>query len=405
METLIQDVRYGLRMLRKSPGSTAVAVLTLALGIGANSTIFSWINGTLLNPIPGVSHASDCVELTGLSYPDYVDLRDRNHSFFALVAVDLYPMELTGNENPQHVWGVFSTANYFEGLGVKPILGRGFLPEEGEKPNAAPVVVLSYDLWETRFGGERSVIGRVIQVNKHAYTVIGVAPPDFVGTQAGLQADLWVPTSMVEQLHDLDLLPARGDTWLLPIGRLKPGVTREQAQAEMNVLMQQIVREHPDSHQGDNSITLYPLWRAPFGMNDYIHTILFLLFAVSGVVLLLACANVANLLLVRSVGRRREMAIRLSIGASRGRLIRQLLAESLILALCAGCLAMLFTIWTARTLGDFVPASGRRCSQSTAFQCPRGSAGGDVAPSAGFRVPFHSQRARVAEFQSWIQST
>jgi len=267
METLIQDVRYGLRMLRKSPGLTAVAVLTLALGIGANSTIFSWINGTLLNPIPGVSHASDCVELTGLSYPDYVDLRDRNHSFFALVAVDLYPMELTGNENPQHVWGVFSTANYFEGLGVKPILGRGFSPEEGEKPNAAPVVVLSYDLWETRFGGERSVIGRVIQVNKHAYTVIGVAPPDFVGTQAGLQADLWVPTSMVEQLHDLDLLPARGDTWLLPIGRLKPGVTREQAQAEMNVLMQQIVREHPDSHQGDNSITLYPLWRAPFGMN------------------------------------------------------------------------------------------------------------------------------------------
>src|SRR5205823_10174442 len=150
----------------------------------------------------------------------------------------------------------------------------------------------------------------------------------------------------------------RGDTWLLPIGRLKPGVTREQAQAEMNVLMQQIVREHPDSHQGDNSITLYPLWRAPFGMNDYIHTILFLLFAVSGVVLLLACANVANLLLVRSVGRRREMAIRLSVGASRGRLTRQLLAESLILALCAGCLAMLFTIWTAGTLGDFVPASG-----------------------------------------------
>ena len=358
METLIQDVRYGLRMLRKSPGLTAVAVLTLALGIGANSTIFSWINGTLLNPIPGVSHASECVELTGPSYPDYVDLRDRNHSFSALVAAELYPMELTGNENPQHVWGVFSTANYFEGLGVKPILGRGFSPEEGEKPNAAPVVVLSFDLWETRFGGERSVIGRVIQVNKHAYTVIGVAPPDFVGTQAGLQADLWVPTSMVEQLHDLDLLPARGDTWLLPIGRLKPGVTREQAQAEMNVLMQQIVREHPDSHQGDNSITLYPLWRAPFGMNDYIHTILFLLFAVSGVVLLLACANVANLLLVRSVGRRREMAIRLSIGASRGRLIRQLLAESLILALCAGCLAMLFTIWTARTLGDFVPASG-----------------------------------------------
>lgn len=358
MSTLVQDFRFGLRLLLRSPGFAAAAILALALGIGANSTIFSWIKGTLLNPIPGVSHAGEYVELTGLSYPDYVDLRDRNHSLSALIASDLYPMELTGNENPQNVWGAISTANYFDGLGVRPILGRGFLPEEGDEPDGAPVAVLSYHLWKMRFAGERSVIGRVIQINKHPYTVIGVTPPDFVGTHAGLQADLWVPTSMVEQLHNLDLLPARGDTWLLPFGRLKPGVTREQAQAEMNVLMQQIVRQHPNSHEGDNSITLYPLWRAPFGVNDYIHRTLFLLFALSGVVLLLACANVANLLLVRSLGRRHEMAIRLSIGATRGRLIRQLLAESLIIALCAGCLAMMSTIWTAKTLGAFVPASG-----------------------------------------------
>ena len=358
IDTLLQDIRFAFRMLRKSPGFTAVAVLTLALGIGANSTIFSWIDATLLNPIPGVSHANEYVQVGGVSYPDYVDLRNRNQSFSALVATDLFPMDLGGNGKPEHVWGVFSTVNYFDGLGVRPILGRGFLPTEGEKPDGAPVVVLSYHLWQTRFGGNRSVIGRVIPLNRYPYTVIGVAPPDFVGTQAGLRADLWVPASMVQQLHQVNLLPARDSTWLLAFGRLKPGVTREQAQAEMNGLMQQLVRQYPDAHQGDNSITLYPLWRAPFGVNDYIHSILLLLLVVSGVVLLLACANVANLLLVRSVGRRREMAIRLSIGASRRRLIRQLLVESLILAFCGGCVAMLFTFWAAGTLGDFVPASG-----------------------------------------------
>jgi predicted permease len=359
IESLWQDVRFAVRMLRKNPGFTTVAVLTLALGIGANSTIFSWIHATLLNPIPGVSHAGEYVELvSGVSYPDYVDLLTRNHTLSALVACDLYPMDLTGNGKPQHVWGVFSTANYFEGLGVQPILGRGFLPEEGEKPGGAAVVVLSYQLWKTRFGGDRFVIGRVIQLNKHPYSVIGVAPPDFGGTQASLRADLWVPVSMVKQLHEVDVLASRGNSWLLATGRLKPGITREQAQADLNVLMQQIVQQYPDAHRGDNSIVLDPLWRAPFGANYYIHTILILLMALSGVVLLLACANVANLLLVRSVARRREMAIRLSIGATRWRLIRQLLVESLILAFCGGCLAMLFTIWTARTLDDFIPASG-----------------------------------------------
>jgi putative ABC transport system permease protein len=367
LTSLWLDVRYAVRMLGKSPGFTAIAVLTLALGIGANSTIFSWINSTLLNPIPGVAHASEYVELvTGsgdnsgpISYPDYLDLRDRSHSFSGMIASDLTSMDLTGNGKPERVWGVFCTANYFDVLGVRPVLGRGFLAAEGATLGTAPVAVISYHLWQTRFGGEASVIGRVIGLNKHPYNVIGVAPPAFEGTQASLRDDLWIPVTMHQQFHTSgNLLQERGFRWLIPIAHLKAGVTSEQAQANLNVLMQQLVRQYRDSHRGNNSISLYPLWRAPFGANYYFHTILFLLMAISGVVLLLACANVANLLLVRSVGRRREMAIRLSIGATRWRLIRQLLTETLFLALCGGGIAMLFTIWTAGTLGDFIPPSG-----------------------------------------------
>ncbi len=367
MNSIWADVRYALRMLWKNPGFALIAVITLALGIGANSTIFSWIDSTLLTPIPGVAHGNAYVELvTGsgqnagpLSYPDYKDLRDRNHSFSSLIADELHSFDLTGTEQPQLIWGDFCTANYFSALGLRPALGRFFVPAEAEKHGAASFAVLSYQFWQTRFGARRSVIGGIIELNKHPYTVIGVAPPEFEGTHTSLRPDLWVPVSMVNQFRTSDdLLQARGDRWLIPVGRLRPGVTHTQAHADLNVLMQQIVRQFPDSHRGDNSITVYPMWEAPFGSNYYIHAILLLLMAVSGVVLLLACANVANLLLVRSVGRRREMAIRLSIGATRWRLIRQGMAESLILALCGGAIAMLFTLWTAGTLQDFVPPSG-----------------------------------------------
>lgn len=362
--TFWQDIRHGMRVLLKSPGFTVIAVLTLALGIGANSTIFSWINSTVLDPIPGVSHASQYVLLTTggrnndspLSYPDYVDLRDRNHSFSALTGSALTSMDLTSNAKPERVWGVLCTANYFDALGVRPILGRGFLPAEGAKPGGAPVVVISYRLWKTHFGGERSLIGTTIQINKHPYTVVGVTPPVFQGTQTGLRADMWLPAMMIGQFWPQENpLEDRGNGWLMLTGHLKPGVGREQAEADLNVLVQQIVHQYPDTHKGNNTVNLYPLWRAPFGANYYLDTILFLLTAISGVVLLLACANVANLLLVKSVARRREMAIRLSMGATRWRLIRQLLAESLLLSVFGGGIAMLFTLWTAGTLSDFIP--------------------------------------------------
>jgi len=366
MSTLLQDFRYGLRVLLKSPGFSIIAILTLALGIGANSTIFSWINSTILNPIPGVGDTGQLAELAAgkggdpspLSYPDYVDLRDNNHSLSNLMVFSLWSMDLTGNNKPQLVWGDFVSANYFDTLGVRPVLGRTFLPSEGARPGGAPVVVLGYGLWQTRFGGDRRIIDKTIQINKHPFTVIGVAPPGFMGTQTGTRAQLWIPVMMVVQDFtngNENLLRDRSADWVMAIGRLKRGVTRLQAQADLSNLYAQIAKEYPDTHRGAQVATFYPMWRAPWGANYYLGTILFLLMAISAVVLLLACANVANLLLVRSVSRRREMAIRLSIGATRWRLVRQLMAESLILAFAGGGIAMLITLWTAGMFGSFIP--------------------------------------------------
>jgi predicted permease len=371
MHALFQDLKYGLRVLGKAPGFTAVAVLTLALGIGANSTIFSWTDSTILNPIPGVRNTSRFAELAAgpegdpspISYRDYVDLRDQNRSLASLMVFSLWQMDLTGNDQPRRVWGEFASANYFDTLGVRPFLGRTFLPVEGTSPGGAPVVVLSYELWETHFGGDRSVIGKPFQINKRPYTVIGVAPPFFQGTQTGVRADMWLPIMQIQQfvgedknLGD-DLLQDRAQTWLMAVGRLKPGVGREQAQADLSNLYGQIAKEYPDTHRGTSLATLYPMWRAPWGANYYLRAILFLLMAISGAVLLLACVNVANLVLVRSVTRRREMAIRLSIGATRWRLVRQLMVESLVLSFWGGAVAMLVTLWTSGTFGDFIPPS------------------------------------------------
>ncbi|MFY9805228.1 MAG: ABC transporter permease [Candidatus Acidiferrales bacterium] len=365
MGSLWQDVRYAIRMLLKSPGFSAIAVLTLALGIGANSTIFSWINSTLLNPIPGAANTANILAFTSggnsrvpvpFSYPDFEDLRKRSTSFSSLIGSSIYPLNLTGKAKPERTWGTLASANYFDFLGVHPILGRGFLPSEDEKPGGAPVVVISYRLWQLRYGGEASVIGRTLQINDHPYTIVGVAPPVFQGTQTSLRSELWIPIVMVQQIiSNRDRLHERSDTWVNLLGRLDPGVTPGQAQAEMNIRMKELVEQYPKDHQGENVVTVYPLWRAPFGANGYLYILLPMLMAIAGAVLLLACANVANLLLVRSVARRREIAIRLSIGATRWRLVRQLLIESLILALAGGGIAMLITFWTAGTFSQFVP--------------------------------------------------
>ena len=363
MRTLLQDLRFSMRVLLKSPGFTVLTILTLALGIGANSTIFSWINSTLLNPIPGATRTSELASIMKgdedeLSYLDYKDLRDQNQSFSGLAAYKMGAMDLTGAGRPERVWGTLVSANYFDVLGVHLLAGRGFLPTEDQKPGGAPVAVISYRLWQNRFGGDDSPIGRTFEINRHPYTIVGVTPAEFDGANTGLRSDLWIPLMMQQQMFgSSDRLNSRSEGWLELVGRLKSGQTLPRTQEEMTLLMQRLVQQFPNAHQGDNKLSVSPMWRSPYGANSRLATFLPPLMVIAGLVLLLACANVANLLLVRSIGRRREIAIRLSLGASRWRLIRQLLAESLVLSLAGGGIAILITIWTAGTFSNFIPPS------------------------------------------------
>jgi predicted permease len=365
MSIFAQDVKYALRVLVKAPGYAAITILTLALGIGANTTIFSWINGSLLNPVPGIANQAEVVALSlspdgtnpfPFTYPDFQALRNGQQSFVGLTSVNVAPMSLTGTAKPKRVWGMITSANYFDVLGVRPIRGRTFSPDEDTTPGGAPVVVISYRLWQTQFAGREDVIGRTIDLNEHRYTIIGVTPAVFQGSQTGVRADLFVPVMMQSMLMPQgDLIHYHHYFWLFVLGRLKPGVTLQRAQEEMTIRLKPEVTAYPNEHRGHDQVTAYPLWRSPFGANLFFSTLLPMLMTIAGLVLLLACANVANLMLVRNIARRREMAIRISMGASRWRLVRQLLVESLVLALAGGALAMLMTIWTSGSMTRFVP--------------------------------------------------
>ena len=366
MTSLWQDIRYSMRLIAKAPGFAAIIILTLALGIGANTTIFTWINAALLNPVPGITNPREVVSLVvgkpgdnpmGFTYPDVQAVRVGQQSFSGITACWFAELSLTGKGKPERFFGMVTSANYFDVLGVRPVLGRTFLPAEDEKPGDAPVAVISYRLWQTRFGANPEIAGQKIAINQHPYTIVGVAPAAFQGSQTGVRTDIWVPVMMASQLlPGDDLVHDHHNFVFLVFGRLKPGVSMSQAQEEMTLRLQREAKSYPEEHRGKDIVTVYPLWRNPFGLNMFLWILLPMLMTIAGLVLLLACANVANLMLVRSVGRRREIAIRMSLGASRWRLVRQLLAESLILALAGGAVALLITFWTAGTLMKFLPS-------------------------------------------------
>jgi predicted permease len=365
LEQLGRDLRYALRQLRRSPGFTITATAMLAVAICANSTVFSWIDGTMLRPIPDARDTGDLVSLQRgernfspvppFSYLDYRDLREQNHTLNGMLAYHNDWIALTGGAEPERVYIANVSANYFDVLGIKPALGRFFLPEEEAHGYAVPSVVLGYSLWKTHYAKDRAIVGKSIEIARHTVTVIGVAPEGFTGAAPGLRDDLWVTLDPLG--NDVWRMTHRDQDWLIVIGRLRSGVSRDQAEQDLDTLMHHIVAAFPKEHLGENRITLDPMWRSPFGANGLMAATLPILLAFAAVVLLLTCANVATLTLVRFVSRRRELAIRQSLGANRMQLVRQMMLEGAVLSVAAGGAALLLTSWTSKTFAWFFPAT------------------------------------------------
>jgi predicted permease len=359
LETLFQDVRYALRMLKKNPGFTAIAVLTLALGIGANTAVFSLVSAVLLSPMPGIANPQQLVSLFrmqkndpfGVSgYPDYLDYRDRNHSFSGLAAHASAWMNL-GTGTPERIVGDVVTGNYFSVLGVRPTLGRLIVPDDDAKRDADPVVVLSYSFWQRKFGASRAVLGSKVVLNGYPFTVVGVASRDFTGVLPELKTDVWMPMSMLHEGFPSSrgghYFEERAWGWLGIFGRRKLGVSFEQAQTDMRVVAQQLALAYPITNTGHSVALARGVGIEPDERAD-LKNFLGLLFAAVGLLLLIACANIAGLFLVRATGRRREISVRLALGATRRRLIRQLVTEGLFLSLVSGALGLILAPWIIR---------------------------------------------------------
>ncbi len=351
-----KDVWFGLRLLRRSPWFTAIVVLTLGLGIAVNTTVFSWINSVLLHPFPEVGDPQELAlietvtpageYLVNTSVQDYVDYRD-NLKLVSGVALGRFtPLSIGQKGETARAWAELVSANYFDVLKVKPMLGRGFLPEEVVHEGGAPVAVISYGMWHSRFRGSPDVLGKTIRLNRHELTIIGVAPRGFHGSLAGVVFDVWAPATMATAMGTgsgtLHYRGTRDQT--STIVRLKPGVTLQQARAEVSALGRRLAELYPETNRGID-LTVTPLWNGHLGAQGMLLQPLRILMMLSVLLLLIVCANVASLLLARAVSRHGEFGIRMTLGARRSRLVRQLLVETLLLALGGALVGITLIVW------------------------------------------------------------
>src|SRR5215213_5796170 len=374
--TLLNDLRYGAKMLWKSKGFTIVAVTSLAAGIGANSAIFSLTNSILLRPRP-VSQPEQLVELyvgegeqpyQTTSYPSYLELRDHNDVLSGLAAYGIRQFKLGDANEVEQIWGEAVSGNYFDVLGVAAQKGRAFAADEDLVPRRNPVVVISHTLWQRRFNSDPDLVGKTITLNDQSLIVIGIAPPQYTGMIRGLASEIWIPMAMMPAMGEPGdrILTSRGNRWLILAGRLKPETTLAQARARFDLLTRDMQAAHPEewlsNHESGrvrvSAITVLPEseTRVHPGMQSAVYAVVALVFVIVNLVMLIACMNLASMLLARAVTRRREMAIRLAVGASRFLIVRQLLTESVLLSVIAGAAGILLAIWFLNMIVAALPA-------------------------------------------------
>jgi predicted permease len=359
-EVLVQDVRYGLRMMAKKPAFTVVAVFTLALAIGANAVVFAVLNAFILRPLNvpqpeslyAIFHAADTD--AHQSYPNYLDLRDRNHSFDGLMAYNIAQAGLDTGEDPTRVWVQETSGNYFDAMRLQPSLGHFFHASDEHGPNSAPYIVLTYAFWHSRFQADRGVIGRVVQVNKHPFTVIGVGPPEFHGTLLFFNPDFFVPIVNHPVFGEEDMNKRR-DSWVfMTLGHLKPGVTQAQAIADLNSIGAGLEKSYPKD-VGKMAFTL----ARPSLYGDYlgrpVREFMTALMLLSGLILLAACANLGSLFAARAADRSREIALRLALGSSRKRILRGLFTEAVMISLVGGTIGLLGSVALLRGMSAWQP--------------------------------------------------